>query len=216
MTRHFILERFEDFLTGGNVETAHTGPIPISAGFIIEQNARILEILEKFMTSFESQLQADIASLIDSNTKIVALNSQQVQQIADLQGQLAAAQTALANGGTVTQSDIAALNDIAGKIAATAATTSDTASSSATAPSTPVAEPQQPIVGAPADSGSTAASGSGTDSASTATTAPTTAPSVPAQQPIIGGTVGSGSGSADTSASASSDGSASAPGVVGQ
>lgn len=196
MNRRFFIEQVEEFLTGGNVETEHNRPIPISAGFIIEQNARILEILEKFMTSFESQLQADIASLIDSNTKIVALNNQQVQQIADLQGKLAAAQNQIANGGTVTQADLDALNDIAGKIATTAATTSDTANASGTAaaPSVPVATPQQPIVSAPVDQ----------TQATDPTAVPTPATPAP-QAPIVSGG-GSGSDSTTTPGNVSTTG----------
>ncbi|MEV6449652.1 hypothetical protein [Amycolatopsis sp. NPDC051716] len=150
--RRFLIRDFVDFLTGGDVATVHTGPIPIWAGFIIEQNARILEILEKFMPNIEAQLKADIASLVDSNTKIVALSAAQVQQIGDLQGQVAALKSQIDAGGTITAEDVAALDDITAKIAATAASTADTAGASATSPAAGQSvEPQQPITSQPVE-----------------------------------------------------------------
>jgi hypothetical protein len=168
MNHHFVLEQFEEFLAGGNVSTTHESPIPIWAGYIIEQNARILEIL---MTNIETQMLADIASLVDSNTKIVALNAAQVVQITDLQGQIAALKSQLAAGGTVTADDLAQLDAITGQIAATASTTSATAAASATAPTTTPVEPQAPITSVPADQ-------------APATDPTATAPVVPVQQPI--------------------------------
>ncbi|MGW0052056.1 hypothetical protein [Nocardia nova] len=188
--RRFRIREFVEFLAGGNVATQHVGPIPIWAGFIIEQNAHLIEILENFMTSSEAQLQADIASLVDSNTKIVALAAQQSSQISDLRAKNAELQAKIENGETITTDDLAALHDITAKLADTASTTADTAGASATAPapSTPAAEPQQPIVpgdtSAPADSTATDAG-----TADAGATAPATDPTVgvPVQQPIVPG-----------------------------
>ncbi|MFD6357931.1 RodZ family helix-turn-helix domain-containing protein [Nocardia tengchongensis] len=149
MARHrFILDQFEEFLTGGNVAAKHDGPIPIWAGYIIEQNARILEIL---MTDIETQLKADIASLVDSNTKLVDYETQQVAQIADLQGQIAALKNQVANGQTPSADTLAALDSITQQIAGTATQAHATASASATspAPATPVVEPQAPVTSQP-------------------------------------------------------------------
>jgi hypothetical protein len=169
MNRRFVLELFEEFLAGGDVSTTHDGPIPIWAGYIIEQNARILEIL---MTNIETQMLADIASLVDSNTKIVALNTAQVSQITDLQGQIATLKSQIAAGGTVTADDLARLDAITGQIAATASTTSATASASATAPGDAGAvATQAPVTSVPADQ-------------VPATDPTASAPVVPVQQPI--------------------------------
>lgn len=173
--RHFRIREFAEFLMGGNVATLHTGPIPIWAGFIIEQNARILEILENTVTSNESQLQADLAQLIAINTDVKATLADQVGQITDLQGQVAGLKAKLGDG-SITADDLAALDSAVNDLAATAASAHATSSTGATnaAPSTPV-DPQTPIVGAPADSGSTDTS----DAPAADTGAPVADPSVP-------------------------------------
>lgn len=215
MARHrFILEQFEEFLSGGNVAINHAGPIPIWAGFIIEQNARILAILENTVTSNESQLQADLAQLIAINTDVKATLANQLGQITDLQGQVASLKTKLGDG-SITADDLAALDSAVSDLAATAASAHATSSAGATNPAPSVStDVQAPITSEPVDP---------------TQLAEPVAPSVPVQAPITSepadpvdpAKVSGADGSTDSAVAAPVDdsatgGDATAPGVAGQ
>ncbi|WP_063039703.1 hypothetical protein [Nocardia pseudovaccinii] len=118
--------------------------VPAWAAYLITQNARIELMLARLLEmqgiemNATEQLEADIAQLVDANTRIVALLGAQSAQIADLQGQLA-------QGNQIKPEDLAALNDITNKMVAVAGGTA-----TAAAP-TPTPEPQAPITSVPVD-----------------------------------------------------------------
>lgn len=116
--------------------------VPMWAAYLITQNARIEQALARVLelqgaeVSVSQQIESDIAQLVDAQTRIVAMLTDQQAKIADLQAKVDA-------GESVTAEDLAALDAITTKLV-------DTANSTATAGAPkPTPEQQQPITSAP-------------------------------------------------------------------
>ncbi|MFM9261861.1 hypothetical protein ACKAMS_24810 [Rhodococcus sp. 5A-K4] len=84
--RFFDIEQAAEFLVTGSVRTHHEQPVPIWAGFIIEQLAEIAR-QNRIIMSNQDHLNADVALLIEANTRTVALLAEQGAEIASLKAQ---------------------------------------------------------------------------------------------------------------------------------
>lgn len=134
--KFFDIRRAAEFLTAGSVRTSHESPVPIWAGFIIEQ-------LGALMTT-QDQINADVASLTDAYNQLVAANTSTAALISEQESEIASLKSQIAAGAKVTEADLSGLDGITAKIKAAAAAT-------VTAPTVPAPAVQEPVVSAPVD-----------------------------------------------------------------
>lgn len=158
----FDLAKWREFLISGSVRTSHEQPVPIWAGFIIEQNAQIGHYVRGIMSD-QDHIEADVAVLREVFTAVRDKIAEQGQAIDDLKAKVAA--------GTATPDDFTSLDkltsDFAQLISAqpsnpvvsqpvdttrTTPVVSEPVDTTTPTPvdSVPVVEPQAPVVSDPA------------------------------------------------------------------